>query len=79
MLGYLPKNKEIMEEAIKQGKYPAKTPMGYNKTEDKKLEINTMETGVIKDVFELYSKGNNASQVAKIMKDNNRYIKNGEK
>lgn len=73
------RTRRAMEEAIKQGKYPAKTPMGYNKNEDKKLEINIMEAEVIKDVFELYSKGNNASQVAKIMKDNNRYIKNGEK
>ena len=53
--------------------------MCYNKSEDKKLEINTMEAEVIKDVFELYSKGYNASQVAKIMKENNRYIMNGEK
>ena len=29
-----------------------------------------MEAEVIKDVFELYSKGHNASQVAKIMKEN---------
>lgn len=73
------RTRRAMEEAIKQGKYPAKTPMGYIKNTDKKLEINTMEAEVIKDVFELYSKGNNASQVAKIMKENNRYIKNGEK
>lgn len=53
--------------------------MGYTKNADKKLEINTIEAKVIKDVFELYSKSNNASQVAKIMKENNRYIKNGDK
>lgn len=73
------RTRRAMEEAIKQGKYPAKTPMGYNKNTDKKLEINTMEAEVIKDVFELYAKGHNASQVAKIMKDSNRFIKNGEK
>jgi len=73
------RTRRAMEEAIKQGKYPAKTPMGYKKNADKKLEINTMEAEVIKDVFELYSKGYNASQVAKIMKENNRYIRNGEK
>ena len=42
-----------MEEAIKQGKYPNRTPMGYTKNTDKKLEINTIELEVIKDVFKL--------------------------
>jgi len=41
--------------------------MGYNKTEDKKLEINMMEAEVVKDVFDLYSKGHNASQVSNFM------------
>ena len=65
-----------LEEAIKQGKYPNKPPMGYIKNEEKKLEIDTLESEIVKEIFELYANGNNASQVAKIMKENNRYLKN---
>ena len=32
------RTRRAMEEAIKQGKYHAKTPMGYTKNADKKLE-----------------------------------------
>ena len=73
------RTRKAMEEAIKQGKYPAKTPFGYIKNEDKKLEINPMEAEIVKDIFELYSQGNNASKVASIMKKDNRYLRNGEK
>ena len=73
------RTRQTMEEAIKQGKYPAKTPFGYIKNENKKLEINPMEAEIVKDIFELYSQGNNASKVAIIMKKDNRYLRNGEK
>ena len=41
--------------------------------EEKKLEIDTLESEIVKEIFELYANGNNASQVARIMKENNRY------
>lgn len=53
--------------------------MGFIKNEDKKLEINPIETEVIKDVFQMYADGNSACEVAKIMKDNNRYLKDNGK
>ena len=47
--------------------------------EEKKLEIDTLESEIVKEIFELYANGNNASQVAKIMKDNNRYLRDNGK
>lgn len=73
------RTRKAMEEAIKQGKYPAKTPFGYIKNKDKKLEINPMESEIVRDVFEIYAKGNNASQTAKIMRENNRFLRNNQK
>lgn len=73
------RTKTAMEEAIKQGKFPGKTPMGYKKNIDKKLEIDLVEAEVIKEVFELYAKGNNASKVASIMSENNRYLRDNGK
>lgn len=73
------RTRRAMEEAVKQGKYPGKTPMGFIKNVDKKLEINPIEAEVIKDVFRLYADGNSACEVAKIMKANNRYLRDNGK
>lgn len=73
------RTKTAMEEAIRQGKYPGKCPMGYKKNAFKKLEIDVVEAEVIKEVFELYSKGNKALKVAQIMKENNRYLSDNGK
>ena len=64
------------EEAIKQGKYPNRAPMGYTKNSDKKLEVDLVEAEIVKEVFELYASGKNATEVGTIMKNNNRYLKN---
>ena len=42
--------------------YTDEEPLFMIIDKDKKLEINTMEAEVIKDVFELYSKGNNVDK-----------------
>ena len=53
--------------------------MRYKKNTFKKLEIDVVEAEVIKEVFELYSKGNKTLKVAQIMKENNRYLSDNGK
>lgn len=68
------RTKRGMEEAVKQGKYPAKVPYGYMRNLDGKLEIEPISAKVVQDIFELYSKGTSALKIAEIMAKENRYL-----
>lgn len=68
------RTKRGMEEAIKQGKYPNKAPYGFKKNKDGYLEIEQVSANVVKEIFELYAKGNSVIKIVDIMAKGNRYI-----
>ena len=46
-----------MDGALKAGHIPGKVPYGYKKN-GKNLEVDPISSLVIKDIFDMYSKGN---------------------
>lgn len=73
------RTKRGLEEMAIQKKHPAKAPYGYTRNEETgHLEINPIEAQVVKEIFELCSKGLAYRKIAQIMRDNNRYLKTGK-
>lgn len=73
------RTKRGLEEMAIQKKHPAKAPYGYTRNrETGHLEINPIESVVVKEIFELCSKGLAYRKIAQTMRDNNRYLKTGK-
>lgn len=73
------RTKRGLEEMAIQKKHPAKAPYGYTRNEETgHLEINPIEAEVVKEIFELCSKGLAYRKIAQIMRDSNRYLRAGK-
>ena len=73
------RTKRGLEEAVRQGKYPNKAPLGYIKNEDGFLTIDPVMSLVIKDIFELYLNGMSMNAIAKKFEKENRFNKQNTK
>lgn len=73
------RTKRAMEEMALERVHPSKAPYGYIRNKETgHLEIEPIEAEVIKDIFDLCKQGNSVRGIATIMKDTNRYLKNGK-
>ncbi len=73
------RTKRGLEEMAIQKKHPSKAPYGYTRNKETgHLEINPIESVVVKEIFELCKKGLAYRKIAQIMRDNNRYLKTGK-
>lgn len=66
-----------LEEAVRQGKYPNKAPIGYVKDSNKQLQIDHTTSLIIKDIFELYTTGISMKKIADRLNLENRYNRRG--
>ena len=65
-----------MEEMALEKIHPSRAPYGYiRNNETGHLEVEPIESQVVKEIFELCKKGNSTRNIATIMKDNNAYLK----
>ena len=69
------RTKRGLEEAVRQGKYPTRAPLGYTQTDDGYLVIDPVESLVAKDIFKLYASGMSMNAIAKKFEKENRYNK----
>ena len=73
------RTKRAMEQMALTKIHPGKAPFGYVRdNETGRLSIEPIEAQSIKEVFELYAKGNSIRDVAAQMRDNHRYLKSGK-
>lgn len=72
------RTKRGLEEMALQKRHPGKAPYGYIRSENGYLEINTIEAEVVKEIYELCSKGTSSREIARIMRKENRYLKHGK-
>jgi site-specific DNA recombinase len=72
------RTKRGLEEMALQKRHPGKAPYGYVRSENGYLEINAIESEVVKEIYELCSKGTSSREIARIMKKENRYLKHGK-
>ena len=73
------RTKRAMEEMALEHIHPSKAPYGYIRNKETgHLEIEPIETEVVKEIFELCKKGHSTRNIATIMKDNNAYLKSGK-
>lgn len=68
-----------MEEMALEKIHPSKAPYGYIRNKETgHLEVEPIESQVVKEIFELCKKGHSTRNIATIMKDNNAYLKLGK-
>lgn len=72
------RTKRGLEEMALQKRHPGKAPYGYVRGKNGYLEINTIEAEVVKEIYELCSKGTSSREIARIMRKENRYLKHGK-
>ena len=73
------RTKRAMEEMAQKKIHPNKAPFGFTRNKETgKLEENPIEVQIVKEIFDLCKKGNSIRGIALIMKENNRYLKNGK-
>ena len=73
------RTKRAMEEMALEKIHPAKAPYGYIRNKETgHLEVEPIEAQVVKEIFDLYSKGHSMRNIANIMKENNAYLKQGK-
>lgn len=68
-----------LEEAIRQGKYPSGAPLGYVRNEEGRLEVDPVSSLVIKEIFELYSKGYSMNSIAEKFRLEKKYNRKSTK
>lgn len=73
------RTKRAMEEMALEKVHPSKAPYGYDRnSETGHLEVNPIESLVVKEIFELYKYGKSLRDIAKLMKEKNAYLKTGK-
>jgi site-specific DNA recombinase len=72
------RTKRGLEEMALQKRHPGKAPYGYIRGENGYLEINDIEAEVVKEIYELCSKGTSSREIARTMRKENRYLKHGK-
>lgn len=73
------RTKRAMEEMALKHIHPSKAPYSYTRNKDTgHLEIEPIETQVVKEIFKLCKEGHSTRSIATIMKDNNAYLKQGK-
>ena len=73
------RTKRAMEEMALKHIHPSKAPYGYTRNkENGHLEIEPIESQVVKEIFELCKQGHSTRNIATIMHDNNAYLKQGK-
>ena len=73
------RTKRAMEEMALEKIHPSKAPYGYVRNKNTgHLEIEPIESQVVKEIFELCKQGHSTRNIATIMKDNNAYLKQGK-
>lgn len=73
------RTKRTLEEMALEKVHPSKSPYGYTRNKESgHLEIESIEAQIVKEIFELCKKSYSCRGIAKIMKDNNSYLKTGK-
>ncbi|MDD4000801.1 MAG: recombinase family protein [Bacilli bacterium] len=72
------RTKRGLEEMALQKRHPGEAPYGYVRSENGYLEINTVEVEVVREIYELCSKGTSSREIARIMRKENRYLNHGK-
>ena len=73
------RTKRGLEEMALEKVHPNKAPYGYIRNKETgHLEIDPVESQVVKDIFALYKDGKSIRDIASIMKENNRFLKHGK-
>lgn len=73
------RTKRGLEEMVLQKIHPGKAPYGYTRNKETgHLEINPIEAVVIKEIFELCAKGLSYRKIASIMREHDRYLREGK-
>ena len=73
------RTKHAMEEMALEKIHPSKAPYGYVRNKNTgHLEIEPIESQVVKEIFELCKQGHSTRNIASIMHDNNAYLKQGK-
>lgn len=73
------RTKRALEEMALEKVHPNKAPYGYIRDKDTgHLLIESIEAQVVKEIFKLCKKGHSTRDIAKIMKEDNAYLKQGK-
>ena len=73
------RTKRAMEEMALERVHPSKAPYGYIRNKETgHLEIEPIESLVVKEIFELFTYGNSIRGIAKIMEEKDAYLRNGK-
>jgi site-specific DNA recombinase len=72
------RTKRGLEEMALQKRHPNRAPYGFIRSENGYLEINTVEAEIVKEIYELCSRGTSSREIAKILRKENRYLKHGK-
>ena len=73
------RTKRAMEETALGKVHPSRAPYGYTRNKETgHLEVESIESIVVKEIFELCKKGHSTRNIAHIMKGNNEYLKQGK-
>jgi len=73
------RTKRAMEQMALEKTHPSKAPYGYTRNKETgHLEVESIESIVVKEIFELCKKGHSTRNIAHIMKENNAYLKQGK-
>ena len=73
------RTKRALEEMALERVHPAKAPYGYIRNKETgHLEIEPIESLVVKEIFDLCKNGNSMRHIASIMKEKNAYLKQGK-
>ena len=73
------RTKRAMEEMALEKIHPSKAPYGYVRNKNTgHLEIEPIESQVVKEIFELCKQGHSTRNIASIMHNNNAYLKQGK-
>ena len=73
------RTKRAMEEMALEKIHPSKAPYGYVRNKNTgHLEIEPIESQVVKEIFELCKQGQSTRNIATIMHDNDAFLKQGK-
>ncbi len=73
------RTKRAMEEMALEKVHPAKAPYGYTRNvETGHLEVEPIESQVVKKIFELYKENSSIRNIANILNEEKSYIKQGK-
>ena len=73
------RTKRAMEEMALEKVHPAKAPYGYIRNKETgHLEIEPIESQVVKEIFELCKEGKSTRGISRILKEENAYLKTGK-